>query len=428
MGYFSEFRTGWKPLLAATLGMCAGFSNTSYVVGEMAPRFLKDLHWAPGDFAKVGSLSILLSLFIPIAGRLADVWGVRRTAKIGVVVMPLALIAASLMTNDIRQYYVIFAVQAIFGITTTATVLSRLVVASFARARGLALAIAASGPNIAGVLAGTLLHAFNEAHGWRSGYLAVAVFALVGGIITLGLIPAENVDAASTAGRAPAKRSGSDYPKIFRTSAFWILVVAIILTNLHQPLIQTQLSLVVTAQGVSGKDAASILSVFAGAVILGRFVCGGAIDRLPGHIIAVVGMGLPSIGLFLLASSHDSTATVLTAMVLIGFAFGAEGDLISVLVSRAFGVSVYSTVMGMVIAALGLAAASGALALGIMLNAYHEVHGSSPLGSYDLFLNICGCTALVGCFLFLLLPREKTVKPPEIEPLDSSAAVATPQP
>lgn len=423
MGYFSEFRTGWKPLLAATLGMCAGFSNTGYVVGEMAPRFLKDLHWAPGDFAKVGSLSILLSLIIPVVGRMGDVWGVRRTAAIGVVAMPIAMVAASLMSSDIRQYYVIFAFQAILGITTTASVLSRLVVASFTRARGLALAIAASGPGIAGVLAGQFLHPFNDAHGWRAGYLVVAAFALVGGLITLWLIPAKNVDAVSSdAAGPPRKRNWSDYPKIFRTPSFWILVVAIILTNIHQPLIQTQLSLVVTAQGMTGQNAATILSLFATAAIVGRFVCGGSIDILPGHIVAAVGMGLPSVGLFLLASNYDSYYAVLAAMLLIGFAFGAEGDLIGVLVSRAFGVSVYGTVMGMVTAALSLATASGALALGNMLNAYHKAHGPSPVGSYDMFLNICGGSALVGCFLFLLLPRAKvTAAVPE--PLDVIAAV-----
>src|SRR5262245_41857138 len=111
MTYWSEFRAGWRPLAAAALGLGTGFSTTGIVTSIMAPHFLKDLHWTPAAFAQVGVVSILMSLFIPIAGRMADVWGVRRTAAIGVVVLPLCMIALSRMTGDIRQYYLIFIIQ-----------------------------------------------------------------------------------------------------------------------------------------------------------------------------------------------------------------------------------------------------------------------------------------------------------------------------
>src|ERR1700741_2166792 len=89
MTYWSEFRGGWRPLAAATLGMGTGFSTTGGVTSIMAPPFLQDLHWTPAAFEQVGAVSILMSLFIPIAGRLADLWGVRRTAAIGVVALAL---------------------------------------------------------------------------------------------------------------------------------------------------------------------------------------------------------------------------------------------------------------------------------------------------------------------------------------------------
>lgn len=408
MTYWSEFRAGWRPLAAAALGMGTGFSTTGVVTSIMAPHFLKDLHWTPAAFAQVGAVSILMSLFIPIAGRLADVWGVRRTAAIGVVALPLCMIALSRMTGDISQYYIIFIVEAALCVTTTATVFSRAVVTHFQRARGLALAIAASAPGVTGILAGLFLNPFVEANGWRTGYLVTAAITLICGGIALWLLPPHRKEVSVKAEAAivapPRKRSWADYPVIFRTRAFWILVVAMVLCNLYQTLVQTQINLLILAKGVDKLDVGGIISAFSVSMVIGRFLCGAAIDRLPGQLVAAVGMGLPCVGLFLLASGFTTTATVMLAMVFIGVAVGAEGDLIGVLVSRAFGIAIYGSVMGLVTSAISLATASGAFMLSIILRKY---------GNYDLFLTISGVSVLIGSVMFLLLPRSATAAPPE---------------
>jgi MFS family permease len=55
-------------------------------------------------------------------------------------------------------------------------VYTRLIAARFGRARGLALAMVASGPAIFGALGAPLLSRFIDAHGWRTGYQALAAF------------------------------------------------------------------------------------------------------------------------------------------------------------------------------------------------------------------------------------------------------------
>lgn len=406
MTYWSEFRAGWRPLAASALGMGTGFSTTGVVTSIMAPHFLKDLHWTPAAFAQVGVLAILMSLFIPIAGRLADVWGVRRTASIGVIVLPLCMLALSRMTGDISQYYLIFIIQSALCVTTTATVFTRVVVTHFVRARGLALATAASAPAVTGILAGLFLNPFVEAHGWRTGYLVTAVIALVCGLIALWLIPPRRKDlAVADTGAAvapPRKRSWQDYPTILRTPAFWILIAAMFLCNLYQTLALTQINLVLLAKGVDKLHIGGIISAFSLSMVIGRFACGAAVDRLPGQFVAVVGMGIPCLGLFLLAGGPHTLLSATIAMSLIGAAFGAEGDLIGVLVSRAFGVAIYGSVMGLVTGAISMAAASGALLLSLTLKS---------TGHYDTYLLICGAAVLVGSAMFLLLPRTATAAP-----------------
>lgn len=411
MTYWSEFRAGWRPLTAAAIGLGTGFSTTGIVTSIMAPHFLKDLHWTPAAFAQVGVVSILMSLFIPIAGRMTDVWGVRRTAAIGVVALPLCMIALSRMTGDIREYYLIFVIQAALCVTTTATVFSRVVVAHFERARGLALATAASAPGVTGFLAGLFLNPFVEAHGWRSGYLVTAAITFVCGGVALWLLPSSRKDVAPQTAAVviapPRRKASADYPLILRTRAFWILIIAMFLCNLYQTFAQTQINLVLLSKGVDKVNVGAIISAFSISMVIGRFLCGAAIDRLPGRLVAAVGMGLPCIGLFLLASGVNTTASATIAMIFIGAAVGAEGDLIGVLVARAFGVAIYGSVIGLVTGAISLATASGALLLSVTLKHF---------GTYDVFLFASGATVIMGSMMFLLLPRSPSVAPVRLEP------------
>jgi MFS family permease len=425
MTYWKEFRVGWRTLIAAFLGMGTGFSTTGVVTSIMAPHFIKDLSWSTAAFTRVGTVAILMSLFIPIAGRLADVMGVRRTAAIGVCVSPLCMIALSRMSSDISYYYIVFIVQSAFCVTTTATVFSRVVVAAFQRARGLALAIAASAPGVTGILAGLYLNPFVEANGWRTGYLVTAAITFVCGVIALVLLPSRRKEQAKAAAspatvispaKVPARTRGwADYRMIARTRAFWILAIAMVFCNLYQTLAQMQLNLLVLSKGIDRMEVGGIISAFSLSMVLGRFLCGVAIDRLPGHFVAFVGMGLPSIGLFLLASNLDSVTAVTVAMVFIGAAVGAEGDLIGVLVARAFGVTIFSSVMGLLTGTISLAVATGAFVLSLTLRAY---------GGYSVFLMISGTMVVLGSFALLFLPETAT-RPPEAEDEPGARRLAT---
>ncbi len=84
--------------------------------------------------------------------------------------------------GDLRVYMALFVAQAIVCITATATVFSRVVVQYIENARGLALAIAASGPALTGIFMAPLLNNFVETHGWREGYVVAAAF---GGMLFL---------------------------------------------------------------------------------------------------------------------------------------------------------------------------------------------------------------------------------------------------
>ncbi|HEX7853562.1 MAG TPA: MFS transporter [Sphingobium sp.] len=420
MHYLADFREKWRPLVGASLGLGSGVALQSFIMGVFAPYLLSALGWSKADFAMLGVLSILVLFAVPVVGRLADVYGVRKVAAVGVVAVPLNLVAMSLLTGPLYQYAIVLIVQMTLCATTSAAVYTRLIVQNFDRSRGGALALAVSMPAVVGAIGSPLAVAFIGAHGWRAGFLAVAAFAAVTGFIGLLCIPPTlpRATAPETRETAAVGKASKDYGLILRNPTFWILFAAAFLVSLPQVLTNSQLAIVLTENGASPALAGSIVSIFAIGVIIGRVLAGIALDRFPAEMVAAVGLSLPGFGMFLLASPFDQPLVLASAILLVGLAFGAEGDVIAYLVVKHFGIRIYSTVIGLTFAAIGGAATFGAVALSESIR---------MTGGYGAFLVIGGTGVLLGSLLFLVLGRRRPLQPvvePDDQPLQAIPATA----
>jgi predicted MFS family arabinose efflux permease len=318
---------------------------------------------------------------------------VRRIAMIGVIAMPLSYLALSACNGDLRQYLAVFLLQMIVGATTGSAVYTRLVAGAFQRMRGLALAIAASGPAVVGALAAPLLSDFIAAHGWRAGYQVLAAFSFVLGCVAIALIPRDLCTEPKTVAR---RQASQDYPRIARSSAFWLLAGGMFLCNLPTTLFTHQLQLLLFENGVSGADAARMISAFAMGILVGRFGCGVALDRLPTHLVTGTCMGLPGIGMLLIGSSFDATFAIAFAVFMAGFSQGAEGDVLAYVVVRYFGIEIYGSVLGLLTALLSASSACGALLLSATLKITN---------SFTLFVFMGAFATVFGAGLLFLLGR-----------------------
>jgi MFS family permease len=136
------------------------------------------------------------------------------------------------------------------------------------------------------------------------------------------------------------------------------------------------------------------VSMYALSVLLGRICCGLALDRFPVHAVAAVFLGVPGLGLLILASGTTAPWLIVVSVLCLGLSFGAEGDLVAYLVMKFFKLEIYSTVLGLIFGALALSVATGALLLSVMLKFS---------GSFVPFLILSGvCAMLGGCFFWLL--------------------------
>ncbi len=182
MTYLGELRVNWRFLAAAGMGMTAGYLLVNYIGNLFTPHLIEEFGWSRGDIALIGATAFLGILGQPIVGRLADAFGVKRVALIGVISAPLIFVGLSAMSGSLLQYFLLCLVQVtIVGGTTTTVVYSRLIAQHFDRARGMALAIAACAAPATAAAAIPFLSEYIDTSGWRAGYVVVAACTAIGG-------------------------------------------------------------------------------------------------------------------------------------------------------------------------------------------------------------------------------------------------------
>jgi MFS family permease len=405
--YRAEMQRHWKALVAASAGLGAGFLLNHYIANIFAPHLIGAFGWSKSQFALVGAFGVINLATIPLVGRLTDRLGIRPIATLGVTAFPMTFIALSLMTGGFTVFVVISIAQYLLcGVTTSSIVYSRLIAERFVTARGMALAVGATTPALVGVIGSPLLQLLIDTHGWRAGYLAVAAFVALVGAVALALIPRRRSPRPATP-KVP-RAGGGDYPVIFRSSTFWIIACGFLFCNLIYPLQSSQMKLMLEENGVGSTSGSWMISLFAGGVLAGRFLCGAALDRFPAHMVAAIALGLPGVGLLMIAFGLADPLVLASAICLMGLSLGAESDLAAYLVMRFFRLEIYGTVLGLVVTALALSASLGSVVLSAILQ---------MTGSFSAYLFFGGACSLGGAALFLLLDPRRALPAPAPAPV-----------
>jgi hypothetical protein len=112
--------------------------------------------------------------------------------------------------------------------------------------------------------------------------------------------------------------------------------------------------------------------------------------------VAWIGLGLPGIGLAMLATGSSGLMVVAPAVLMLGISLGAESDILAYLVGKYFRLEIFSTVFGVLLGGLALSVASGSLLLSYVL---------AKTEAYTLFLIVSSMLVLLGSALFYRLGR-----------------------
>lgn len=386
-GSITEWRKGWRTLLAAAIGSATGLILYSYIVSMFLRHHIAEFGWSRGD-AALGSMATLAAgLFAPLIGRLTDRFGNRAVILVGAVGFAGATVGLSTQSGVLWQYYGWVFLLVLFGLGTTSITWARAVSGAFDRTRGVALSVALSGVVISAALMPQALNAVIEAHGWRAGWLLVGATGLGGSILALLLLPAK----ASQAHRDP-QAPNFRLASAMRSRAFWCLVGGMFLINIPSGGLMNQMAALVSDKGFSGAQVATVMSAFAASVAVGRLIAGVCLDRFSPPLVAFVAMALPAIGCVMLLGDGAILWAVITGIVLAGISQGSEGDIGPYIVSRYFGLPAFGVIMGCVNAGVVTGTAVG----GILFGQTHDLRGD-----YDLALWIGAGCFMIGATLFL---------------------------
>lgn len=393
MTYLRELSLHWRPLAAASLGLVAG-TISNYVGNLFAPYLVRDFGWSKAQFALIGLTVVIAAICLPVVGHLVDRHGMRRIAAVGVTLLPVIFAGLGLQQGSFGIFFALslgqmLVVSALAGIV----VYNRLIVRSFDRARGLALGIASCAPAVAAAAGSPLLSTFIDDHGWRAGYFLMAALTALAGGAALALVPRTFQDRNVPAKVAEEQPDG--LKNLLGNRSFLVIFSAMLLCNLHFTMQTSQLKLVIAELGIRFETGSAMVSAFAIGVILGRIACGIALDRFAPRLVASCCFLIPSLGLALLASgAGGSVPMVAIAVTTLGFSVGAEGDIAAYLVARYFPPHQFSTVLGLVAAAMAISALAGTIILSRTV---------ALTGSYNLFLGIAATTMALGSLSFLVL-------------------------
>jgi MFS family permease len=392
---------GWFIVPVAAIGLFMGYVP---VIGFSFSVFFKPLsqefHWSRAEISLGFSLSLLvLSVALPIVGRLVDRFGARK------IILPAALLfglglASFYFLRALWQFYAIYIFLGIVGSGTAAVPYYKVISHWFDKRRGLALGLTMGGAGIGFFVMPSLSYALIATVGWRTAYVLIGIAVIVVTIPVVGLFLKER---PQTMGLLPdgelldqlradahEKGSGITGGEAWRSATFWVMCTALFLVSVSLNGCLIHLVPLLTDRGISPQSAALAASLLGGATLLGRVGTGFLLDRFFATNVAVCFFGVAGLGIFMLWAGVSGPLTFVAAA-LLGVGIGAEGDIMAYLVSRYFGLRAFGEIYAYVLAIYTLGAVVGPLLMGISFDSS---------GSYNsvlipfLFLTFAGAVLM----------------------------------
>ncbi|MCG8443645.1 MAG: MFS transporter [Caulobacterales bacterium] len=392
-----EIRRGWRLIFASSVGViCSSIVLPYYSIGALVVPVTTEFGWSRAQFQTAILFSSGLgALTAPVVGWLIDRYGARRIALPGLVGLAAGFFIAASMSGPLWMLYLAYGAMALLGAGTIPVSWTRAIATNFFNRRGLALGLTLSGTGVCAMAAPHYTVWLESNFGWRAAYLGLGLLPilLAGPIVFFFFKPVERRGGDDAVNGQ--ELTGYSLGEAARQYRFWVLLLSILAAYMGFSGIGTNLFPSLTDDGLSARDAATVQSVFGGAIIVGRIVVGYLVDKFWAPGIAGVSMVMPFIGATIFAGSPGLEWAILAGF-LIGFAAGAELDLMSFLAARYFGLRHYAKIYAILYAALAICSGTAPML-------FARVHDATE--SYDLSFRASSVLFLIGAALVLSLGR-----------------------
>lgn len=395
----SEFSAGWKVLTAGMLGVMCGasplpFNTIGFVLGPLHDEF----GWSFATIsAGVTTFGITAGLLAPVIGAAVDRFGVRRIALGSLLAFALVFAAIGLIPGSLVAWFGLWFLIGLVGMGSTPVTWSRAINMWFYRSRGLALGLLLVGTSLAALIVPKVAVWAIGTWGWRGMYPVVALFPLLLAL-PLGLAWFREPTAAETPAEITTSGGlvGVTFAEAAKDRRFWTIWISIALVALAYGGAHIHMPEIIKQHGLTAADGAGIMGMIGIALLSGRIVAGWLLDRIWAPFVCLPILSIPALACWWLMGNGTDQTMVWVSAFLLGFAAGAESDLIAYLASRYFGMAHYGKIYGMLYMPFGIFSAISPVLYGRIRD---------TTGSYDQMLMAATFLFVAGALLLLTLGR-----------------------
>lgn len=404
----AEFRAGWKVLVAGLVGVACGASPVPFnVIGFTIDPIHQETGWSIAQISLgITVFGIVAALMAPAFGWMADRFGVRRVAIGSTVAFAAALASLGLIpTSSIGWYFGAWFLIGLVGIGSTPVTWSRATNMWFHKSRGLALGLLLMGTSICALTVPRLAVWLIGQWGWRGMYIGLSLLPLlIAAPLAFAWFREPRAEELPAREGEAAILTGMNVGEAFRDRRFWTLWISIALVAVAYGGAHVHMPKIIGQHGLPPETAAGVMGMIGVAVMAGRIITGMLFDRFWAPLVCLPILLIPALACWLLTGTSADESTILAAAFMLGFAAGAEADVIAFLASRYFGMAHYGKIYGLLYMPFAMLSGLSPAIYGAMRDAS---------GSYDSVLQLAATLFATGSVLLLTLGRYPTFRPAE---------------
>jgi predicted MFS family arabinose efflux permease len=362
-----EWKEGSAMLFAAMFGL-VGASVPLFMIGLLVKPLGAEFGWSRASASAGYLISAFGTLLLsPIVGPLLARLGPRKVALWGVPMVATGIASIGMAGPSIYSWYAAWGLYAVTQAFANVVIWANAIVSRFDRSRGKALALYLTGQALFYGLGPAIGVMILMTFGWRWIFFVIALFNLgiVWPLAWRYFYGARDLD--GTRGEAPPRRRATEAGSSFSAMAtrqFWQIGIAFAIAAGAVGALQVHLQPIMTDSGLTIEKAALVALIIGPTSVVGRMLSGVFLDLFPANIVACVAVLLPGIPYVLLMFGEISMPAAYICAVFIGFAAGAEADLLAYLVSRYFPERSFGAVYAILVGIYGVGFGTAPIAAG----------------------------------------------------------------
>ncbi len=390
---------GWWIVGGAFFLNFAGIGIIMNTMGVFIKPVTESLGFSRGGFTLYFTIAALsMMVMAPVMGKLLERFNIRLIMTVCTTMMAVSFALFS-QCRTLTQFYLAAVFLGIGSAGSHIIPVSMMITNWFIDKRGLAMGIVFAATGVGGMIFNPLANWIILNYSWQAAFLT---FGLVIGLASIptalfivrakpadeGLLPYGGE--AALARQSATEQGGLTATEAFRTSAFWLLALIILLIAVANMGVLHHIVPYLTDLGYSSTTATTLMSLHMAMLIVGKVLAGSLADRLgllKSYLLLMIGLML---SIALLYGSHWMWVAVVFN-ILFGFSIAVRTVLPPLMTARVLGQRHFAVIYGFLNIFTTLGTAVGVPLSGFIYDATKSYHLA-----FALYIGLCLITAAAG--------------------------------